>query len=279
MLLSSLGPIGAIGGLLAGGVGIAAMIAEDKAAEAQQKKMEEDIAKFERASVEMAAEMATADEDLASQVAAFDSGLAELTESLDGVSESFAKTAHDIVKEQYGTVAYVSEMNAATNGKLLDTISNIQEKTKGTVTEDAMIKMADAVAGSSLEDQKILEKLKAAEDTSFGSTSEGWAFFSGTNQSQDLDSLRENLKDTLGDNYKNATINEIKEALTAQIKRNEDGTLAVDKNGNYKFKDVGNGFTGNNEELTEIFNNIASLSEELGDFANLSSEAAEHLTD
>ena len=79
------------------------------------------------------------------------------------------------------------------------------------------------------------------------------------------------------ENWETASINEIKSELAKQIKRNDDGSLMVDEDGNYAFKDVGNNFTGNNKELTEIFNNISNLSDELDSFADLTPQAAEKL--
>jgi hypothetical protein len=152
------------------------MAAEDIAAQEQAKAMENAIAEFERASVDMATTMELADDDLASQVAAFDSGLADLENSLSDNTDAlkgFKEEALKTVKEQYGTVAYVSEMNKATGGELLKVVKSIQEKTGGAVSGDAVTKMADAVMGSTLDTKSKLEKLKEAESQKLGATSEG----------------------------------------------------------------------------------------------------------
>ena len=250
------------------------MVLEEQRAKQQQNQMEVAIEKFETASTDMAIAMGTADKDLASQVAAFDDSISDLEKSLEGTSEVFAESAKKIVETQYGTTAFVAKLNKQTDNKLLGVIGSIQEKTKGSVKESALIDMADAIVGSGLKTQSQIDAYNKKKDESMGATSEGWAFFSGTNQEQDLSRIAGNLGLEA-----DASVNEIKNALAKQIKRNDDGTLMVDEDGNYAFKDVGNGFTGNNKELTEIFNNVSNFAEEIGSLADLTETSIGHLND
>ena len=253
---------------------ITEMVLEEQRAKQQQNQMEVAIEKFETASTDMAIAMGTADKDLASQVAAFDDSISDLEKSLEGTSEVFAESAKKIVETQYGTTAFVAKLNKQTDNKLLGVIGSIQEKTKGSVKESALIDMADAIVGSGLKTQSQIDAYNKKKDESMGATSEGWAFFSGTNQEQDLSRIAGNLGLEA-----DASVNEIKNALAKQIKRNDDGTLMVDEDGNYAFKDVGNGFTGNNKELTEIFNNVSNFAEEIGSLADLTETSIGHLND
>lgn len=265
-----LGNINPVLGPITGIVSVATMANEDSKAREQQNKIAEAIYKFENASTEMAINMEIANEDLASQVQAYNSGIENLNNSLEGLSEDFKESALRIAESQYGTIAYIAKLDklSDSNNSLVDKIVSIQKKTNGAVKQDSLIDMADALVGSALENKNKLETYR--NQGNFGATSEDrwYNVFGGTNKEQDLSSIAKNLGLS-----PNASVNEIKAKLASQIKRNEDGTLKTDSHGNYAFRDIGSGFTGNNKELTQIFNNLSDFAEEIGYLADLSKES------